>query len=558
MDVLESTVEISVSCRDLKNKDLFSKSDPCVVLEVKQSNGAWTSYGRTETINDNLNPDFAKSFLVQYCFEEVQVMRFRVFDIDNASATLDDDDFLGECNVTLGELMGARGQQLVRPLLERGRAHGSIIIRGEQVAACREQLMIHFTGTKIEKKDGWFGKSDPYLTISRVREDGVFQKVHQTEVCPNTLTPKWKEFQVPVQKLCNGDLMRPLLIQCWDWDSDGTSDYIGEFQTTVQELLTGPKREFMAVNAANKKNKKYVHSGLIQVVKCQMFTVPTFLDYIAGGCELNLIVAIDFTGSNGDPNHPNSLHFRNPMAPNEYARSVMAVGEILLPYDSDGNIPVYGFGAVVPHLGTATHHCFPLTFNYQQPEVPGVAGLLNAYNNAINCVRLSGPTIFSQVLDAAMNMASQYVSQAEQKYFILLIITDGVINDMDATVARIVSASSLPLSIVIVGVGSADFEGMKMLDGDDGRLRDGAGRYVERDIVQFVAFREYGAANWAKLTKDTLAEIPSQLTSYMAKRGFVPNPPIPPPQVVIAPQPVPVASPTMDAPSAPQDAAPAY
>ena len=37
---------------------------------------------------------------------------------------------------------------------------------------------------------------------------------------------------------------------------------------------------------------------------------------------------------------------------------------------------------------------------------------------------------------------------------------DGVISDMSRTVDRIVAASKLPLSIVIVGVGGADFSNM--------------------------------------------------------------------------------------------------
>ena len=44
-------------------------------------------------------------------------------------------------------------------------------------------------------------------------------------------------------------------------------------------------------------------------------------------------------------------------------------------------------------------------------------------------------------------------------------------------------ASSLPLSIIIVGIGDADFEAMDVLDGDDVRLSS-RGRYAERDIVQ--------------------------------------------------------------------------
>jgi len=41
---------------------------------------------------------------------------------------------------------------------------------------------------------------------------------------------------------------------------------------------------------------------------------------------------------------------------------------------------------------------------------------------------------------------------------VLLILTDGEITDMESTVHAIVSASGQPLSIVIVGVGKADFD----------------------------------------------------------------------------------------------------
>ncbi len=44
-------------------------------------------------------------------------------------------------------------------------------------------------------------------------------------------------------------------------------------------------------------------------------------------------------------------------------------------------------------------------------------------------------------------------------------MTDGEIHDMDATKDSIVAASLLPLSIIIVGVGNADFTNMNILDG---------------------------------------------------------------------------------------------
>jgi vacuolar-type H+-ATPase subunit F/Vma7 len=50
-------------------------------------------------------------------------------------------------------------------------------------------------------------------------------------------------------------------------------------------------------------------------------------------------------------------------------------------------------------------------------------------------------------------LAQEEMSQANQKYTILLIITDGIINDMQQTINEIVKGSVLPLSIIIVGVG---------------------------------------------------------------------------------------------------------
>lgn len=58
------------------------------------------------------------------------------------------------------------------------------------------------------------------------------------------------------------------------------------------------------------------------------------------------------------------------------------------------------------------------------------------------------------------------VTQQNQKYNILLMITDGVINDMQQTIDEVVRGSQLPLSIIIVGVGQADFDSMEKLDAD--------------------------------------------------------------------------------------------
>jgi vacuolar-type H+-ATPase subunit F/Vma7 len=97
-----------------------------------------------------------------------------------------------------------------------------------------------------------------------------------------------------------------------------------------------------------------------------------------------------------------------------------------------------------------------------------MSGVIQAYQHALRNVQLYGPTHFSDIIKLVADMAEgEKVSQNNQKYFILLIITDGIINDMQKTIDEIVRATSLPLSIIIVGVGNTEFDSMNVLDADD-------------------------------------------------------------------------------------------
>ncbi|XP_052329175.1 copine-5 isoform X3 [Oncorhynchus keta] len=110
-------VEITVSCRNLLDKDTFSKSDPLCVLytqgvETKQ----WREFGRTEVIDNTLNPDFVRKYILDYFFEEKQNLRFDLYDVDSKSPDLSKHDFLGQVFCTLGEIVGSPASRLEKPL----------------------------------------------------------------------------------------------------------------------------------------------------------------------------------------------------------------------------------------------------------------------------------------------------------------------------------------------------------------------------------------------------------------------------------------------------------
>jgi hypothetical protein len=109
---------------------------------------------------------------------------------------------------------------------------------------------------------------------------------------------------------------------------------------------------------------------------------------------------------------------------------------------------------------------------------------------------------------------------------VLLILTDGAITDSQKTIDAIVQASFLPLSIIIIGVGNADFSQMNILDGDGMALRSSNGQIAARDIVQFVPFRDFASRGIAELAAEVLRELPNQITDFFSRVGKAPNQPI--------------------------------
>lgn len=141
------------------------------------------------------------------------------------------------------------------------------------------------------------------------------------------------------------------------------------------------------------------------------------------------MVAIDFTGSNGDPSDPSSLHHIDLLGrtQNQYILAIDAIGQLLTHFSKDQQYPVYGFGGRAP--GGLVNHCFALNGNDASPYVTGINGIKDAYSKALKIIQLSGPTIFSNVIAQASAFAASFESAKEQKYMVLLIITDGIIND---------------------------------------------------------------------------------------------------------------------------------
>lgn len=157
----------------------------------------------------------------------------------------------------------------------------------------------------------------------------------------DNLNPVWDDAVIDVATLCNGDLSQPILVSVYDHESNGKHVLMGELETTVNGFIAAMGGNVLTLKKKG-KNKGHIQvtsavvsgvdsltsqmaaasilgdtapthhststftptapSGAHSPFSLQTTPPPSFVDYINGGCQLNLSVAIDFTGSNGERN----------------------------------------------------------------------------------------------------------------------------------------------------------------------------------------------------------------------------------------------------------------
>ena len=479
----QTKVELFFEAKGLRNADFLGKSDPMVIVSLNSTGARFEEVWRSECKQDTLNPKWDESLTLPYSFQEEQTLRIQVVDVDGdpaAAASTHDD--LGSVDVPLGTLIQKGRVELSLP-------KGTLTVTLEKVEDSHEICSFQISATKIKKMD-LFSQSDGFLEISRSTGDEktAWVLVHTTEVKEKNANPDWRPFTLTASELCNSDHLRDLRFECYDSDGPGKKQLIGSFTTTLRDLARGTTT--YTLRSAKGKDHGTVHFNEFRITK-----VPSFTDFLQAGMQMAVEIYVDFTGSNGNPSKPTSLHYYA-SGTTQYEDAALAVARVVAPYDSDGGIDMYGFGGVFQNGRTS--HCHSLG------EAKDVEDISRVYRETLRTVTLSGPTYFREIIEKA----AQAARERTNTYTIMVILCDGGCNDLTKVKAALRQSSDSPISVVIVGIGQADFSAMQDLDDLDDEEVSRC-----RDLVQFVPFSKY-QNNPRLLASAVLAEVPEQVESW--------------------------------------------
>lgn len=559
--------------------------------------------GQTEVISKTTSPDWTKTFLYgDYELGDEAI---------NVVVSLYDDNGkkqkrpIGSVLFEIGTVMASPGAVMAKELKNGA---GMVALRVEEANEAAGQLHVQLRGLKLKNLDGLglglMNKSDPFFEILRARKSKqrtvCWDAVYRSKTLDNNLSPIWPEVFLDLD-LLGTDIEEAFRVSVLNENRNGSHDLIGSVDLTVQDLLENVNDTVFRETSKIDTTKSFTlkdgneETGKLLVVKADVSGLPeapreesapttteqekavesavpafsqalgsgdgstdeiaiepTFVNYVAGGCELRVIVAIDVTKSNGNPREETSLHYLNGNnGRNDYEAALQAICTASSKFDSDQLYPVFGFGAVREN-GGAVSHCFPMgTEPVKQAE--GVDGILKAYRETMSSgIDMSQPRNFAEVIkEAAKDAKRELVShQSEystilwsrillsctfaspniapqsslkictkqnkaQAYSILLIFTNGGPNNnniFESCKAALKEADDAPLSVVIMGLGKGGgFANSKKL------AEPVAG---SRHKVTFVRYQRGQKA----VAKAALHSIPKQLENYFISKHMDPQP----------------------------------
>ena len=488
----------NIDSENIQNDDISSLNEKIKLNFYLQNTQKGNTYSISITLIDrkkiNFNSENKKSqqngnlifdnfYVCDYFFEREQKIQI-IINKNNSPIKVD---------TTLGCIVGSRFSTFIKKYFQEE----SLIVKAEKIGKNNAVINLKFSLKMDEKNSNYFSKHKLFYLIT-CKE----QKLYSSEEISSEGT--FSPIEIPI---C---LLQPF----YTFNLyDSHHKLLHTFNKNIDDIKTEPNK-LQSKILVSKNNYLYLYDN------SEIKENFTFLDYIKAGIRIGLSIGIDFTGSNGHPLDKGTLHSIIDNKPSDYEKAIKACGDILAYYDYDQLFPVYGFGAIINSSeDKLASMCFNLNFE-NDPDIYTIDNIIKTYHDCLKKEKLTfaGPTEFAPIINKVISK----IEKNQLEYHILMILTDGVIDDLQETIDALVKGSFYPLSVIIIGIGDADFKNMEILDGDNVPLISSIGEKRMRDLVQFVPFNKF-KNDEKKLSNEVLEEIPRQITEYYSMNNLSPN-----------------------------------
>lgn len=409
----------------------------CVVTAVGDSphrgSFRFVELGETERIEKSCKPQWLKPIWIDYTYGTKLYFQVKVLRHSNSKGH----KVVGSALFEVSNVLGSNNTKVKRF------PNGGVVMAYLRVIPPYNHAIFRFRLRTMTLKlpTNVFGSkrfTDTMLELARLKESAAAGKswvaIYRSTPVLESELPSWDEAEVQLD--AEEDLTWPIRFLVWD---KKRKYLIGSVVTTLHQVMDSLIQDDFEGESERdlvlaKKGKEV---GRLRVVKARVVSSkqveaevsshnfdykpssprqPTrtasliarelsFRDFGNAGGGINFSVAVDFTGTNGDPRKTESLHYvLDCESNNDYQEVIQEVGTAVVQLSSDTptECNIWGFGA---KFGNEVKHIFQCG----TPVVEGVDGLLEAYRGMFEHeLIMSFPTVFDSVIQAAAVKSRPY------------------------------------------------------------------------------------------------------------------------------------------------------
>lgn len=565
-------VQLFVQCRDLPSRTTRHANAFCVLWEVPSGytgcdkidnrraaeNDTSTAtgtgrpcrlprkqereIGRSEVVHDSQNPIFMQSINVKYRFESDQWFLLRIYDQDlGYTHDLKEHDYIGGFAFSLGDLMGRPSHKLITMLgdgageeeVETESTNSALLIlkaRESQAAKTFLEFRISAHGLQTTADSvlstNVLSTTDPYYMLERWSdEEEEWYPVWKSEVVFHDHNPAWGAASLSLLSVCDGNLEEDLRVTFWESHSHIPDEFLGYAKTSTRDLVSTPE-DGKRLPIKNRKKvffgaaRKLQQVGEMQVLRASLKEQHTFLQYLCGGCELNILFAVDCGAAIDHSDGNSATHFVHGKWMNHYQAAIDKIGSIMESYSRSVPFSMKGYNATADIDQTEN-------FFAMGAEILGKDGLLKTYEKYLlrgnRFMQRSDESILAPLITETIFESIQ-ATKLQHCYSILFVFTSGHVSDLQETVnALLRAATDAPLSVVFIGCEEYDLEGLKGYYSKTKVQRSISGIRLSRDNTSFASFKECGG-DPIQVATDALKDLPEQIVQRFFQEGINPKP----------------------------------
>ena len=508
----------------------FSRNNPETSTFLKlhcESNKHSYLVGETENVKNQSSPVYSRHIRIDYLSYSSQILKVQLWESSKGSNSM-----LGDSQIFLKQVIQTESSSKIPIISSEGTLKGEVLISWSKVKIDKSAYCITINCLNVKNTD-IFGKIDPFVKLYRPYDshvtyndhesipDSLWCLVYQTEVAKSDLNPKYGSFVISNWNLNRGNPNVLIKAEIWSHSVIGRHKMIGCSQTALSKVLSGPDR---FLNTFDKKGK---YSGTVSFVKFDQKRSLTLKEHKESGVSVRVFFAVNCSTSMEVFNKKKEVSPGSENSDTEIGKAIKTLEKVLSSISSGGRIGFLGFSAL---LNGCSSTSFSFNGNIRNPAISSPESALDLYDSLYKNLVPSKPTRIEPLIERMRLMVKYQDRNKKKVYTVLVVLTDGDINDQLKCVDRLVETSLDPVSILFVGIGKTDFSKIEYLETgierrsthatnkqttqrDLSRLKDSKGKQGCRSIVKFVLYQNY-AEKPKELEEAIVRELSRQMNEY--------------------------------------------